>query len=434
MTVDRFEVKLPDILTELALPSVPDYIDDVLRQTARTRQRPGWTFPERWLPMDIATSIPTGTGRIPWRVIGVVALVALAVALALVAIGSRQQRLPAPFGPASNGAVIFERDGDIYVADAELGQEQGLIRGGFAPVWARDGSRFYFGRQQAQGVAVMTADPDGRNIRQVSPSLLIGPGAHDLSPDSTELAVIDPDSGRPGLRILSLTGDGAERDLPVGAIEPDDFVLWRPGASGELVFGGHPDGDRTELGVFAIRSDGTGLRPLALQHDESPDNADQPTQLSFQGFSLSSDGKLAAYWNWEPTVHPGHSCYIHLLDLATGVDRRMTYDPTADCELMPEFTPDGQSIVAEQGNLAEASNLFVARVDDVAPEVPFGPSYNYRSRGGYLLSPDGTEVIWLPTDYAMADTHGRMITVATGAIRISDVQFGNDLSWQRRAP
>ena len=33
----------------------PDYIDDVLATTAQRRQRPAWTFPERWLPMDITT-------------------------------------------------------------------------------------------------------------------------------------------------------------------------------------------------------------------------------------------------------------------------------------------------------------------------------------------------------------------------------------------
>jgi hypothetical protein len=238
-------------------------------------------------------------------VIGVVALIVLALALALIAIGSRRQRLPAPFGPAANGALIYERDGDIYVADAELSHEEGLIRGGIAPVWARDGGRIFFGRQQAHGVAVMSADPDGRNVRQASPSLIVTPEEHDLSPDSTELAVIDQASGRPGLRILNLTGDGGSKALDVGAIAPDDFVLWRPGTSGELVFGGHPNGDLTELGVYAIRSDGTGLRPLVLQHDESPDNAQKPTQLSFQGFSLSSDGKLAAYWDWRRTSSPG---------------------------------------------------------------------------------------------------------------------------------
>ena len=53
--------------------AVPDYRDDIVRQTARTRQRPAWTFPERWLPVSVITSralaAPTGplAGRGPRR-------------------------------------------------------------------------------------------------------------------------------------------------------------------------------------------------------------------------------------------------------------------------------------------------------------------------------------------------------------------------------
>ncbi len=32
----------------------PDYLDDIVTQSRRTRQRPAWTFLERWLPMTIA--------------------------------------------------------------------------------------------------------------------------------------------------------------------------------------------------------------------------------------------------------------------------------------------------------------------------------------------------------------------------------------------
>ncbi len=34
----------------------PDYRDDLFRRTARTRQRPAWTFIERWLPMTFITA------------------------------------------------------------------------------------------------------------------------------------------------------------------------------------------------------------------------------------------------------------------------------------------------------------------------------------------------------------------------------------------
>ena len=65
MTSDRrFEQDLPDLMAQLAPRRVPDYRDDIVRQTARTRQRPAWTFPERWLPMDITLAPARGRPRV----------------------------------------------------------------------------------------------------------------------------------------------------------------------------------------------------------------------------------------------------------------------------------------------------------------------------------------------------------------------------------
>ena len=50
---ERFEREIPSLMDEIAPPRLPDYLDDMLRQTGRTRQRPAWASPERWLPMDV---------------------------------------------------------------------------------------------------------------------------------------------------------------------------------------------------------------------------------------------------------------------------------------------------------------------------------------------------------------------------------------------
>jgi len=50
--IDRFERQLPAALTDLADPRTPDYLIDILGQTARTRQRPAWVNPGRWNPMS----------------------------------------------------------------------------------------------------------------------------------------------------------------------------------------------------------------------------------------------------------------------------------------------------------------------------------------------------------------------------------------------
>ena len=47
MTSDRrIERDLPDLLDDLYMTSAPTYRDHILQQTARTRQRPAWSFVE----------------------------------------------------------------------------------------------------------------------------------------------------------------------------------------------------------------------------------------------------------------------------------------------------------------------------------------------------------------------------------------------------
>src|SRR5437867_13063954 len=104
-TPRRFEADLPALLADLYLAGTPDYRDDLIQQTARVRQRPAWTFPERWLPVELVTTRVPLT-RMPWRQIGVLALIAILLVAALaVYVGSHQQRLPAPFGIAANGII-----------------------------------------------------------------------------------------------------------------------------------------------------------------------------------------------------------------------------------------------------------------------------------------------------------------------------------------
>jgi len=101
MTTDRRRVRdLPQILGELATGPYPDYIDDVLATTAQMRQRPAWTFPERWLPMvDIARQ-PVLVPRLPWRSISLaVVLLALLLAATALLVGTQPLRPAATSTP-----------------------------------------------------------------------------------------------------------------------------------------------------------------------------------------------------------------------------------------------------------------------------------------------------------------------------------------------
>ena len=98
-TFERFERSIPELMNELAPARVPDYVDDMLRTTATKSQRPAWSYPERWLPVEI-TARPLMTRSVPWRPLVVLALIALLIAASLVVYVGSQNRVPPPFGVA----------------------------------------------------------------------------------------------------------------------------------------------------------------------------------------------------------------------------------------------------------------------------------------------------------------------------------------------
>ena len=106
-TERRLERDLPPILGDLAMGPYPDYIDDVLATTAQRRQRPAWTFPERWLPMDLTSDAGLRTAPSPGAELGVLALIALLLAaaaggvhrLAAAASGAVRARRPTASSP-----------------------------------------------------------------------------------------------------------------------------------------------------------------------------------------------------------------------------------------------------------------------------------------------------------------------------------------------
>ncbi len=49
---DGFDRTVTEWLDEQAGHGTPGYLDEILTRTDRTRQRPWWSSPERWLPMQ----------------------------------------------------------------------------------------------------------------------------------------------------------------------------------------------------------------------------------------------------------------------------------------------------------------------------------------------------------------------------------------------
>ena len=84
MNRDRFDHSLSGWLADQS--STPTYLDEAMARTRATRQRPAWSFPERWLPMQLTMRrayVPR-----PFFYLALVALLAIAVAAAALTIGA----------------------------------------------------------------------------------------------------------------------------------------------------------------------------------------------------------------------------------------------------------------------------------------------------------------------------------------------------------
>jgi hypothetical protein len=110
----RIERRLPGILADLGAGAAPDYAETLLARTAATRQRPGWLFPGRWIPMTAISERLNAAPRVPWRALALAALLLIGLIATALFVGS-ERRLPPPFGPAANGAIPYVANSDLFV-------------------------------------------------------------------------------------------------------------------------------------------------------------------------------------------------------------------------------------------------------------------------------------------------------------------------------
>ncbi len=144
---DGFTPLLDTWLAEEGRPTTPDYLDEVFARTAKTRQRPAWLSPGRWLPMSTTT---LNTRLYPLRPVAkYLALAALLIAAVLAAtlLLSGARRLPPPFGPAANGRIFFDVNGAIVSTKPDGSDRRSLdiqLPGVATPVASPDGTTLAF--------------------------------------------------------------------------------------------------------------------------------------------------------------------------------------------------------------------------------------------------------------------------------------------------
>jgi Tol biopolymer transport system component len=356
-------------------------------------------------------------------------MVALVVAAVALYAGS-QRRLPPPFGPADNGLIPFNANGDILVGDPLTGVTRPLVAGpsnDYGPTFAPDGSLVAFLRASANcpepggncpgGEDVVVVAPDGTGVRAVNPQPLVGIRYVAWAPDSRSLYVSQGDYSTYRLVRLPIDGSGP-REL-VSGLEVD-WIVFRPPVGDELLVRGIVDG---AFGLYRMRPDGSDVRLLApgnIPGEAFNDNQD----LNFP--SYSPDGSRIYYNKYEGgTIQ----AWVTNAD-GSNPHRFNASGPVSgwwEGEMAP--SPDGKWVlmwrVPPEGVAGAAVTLFPA--DGSGDGVKIGPRVSGTAHWSW--SPDSTKILLNYNDPAEGDEG--VIDVATRTFTTLPWHADAEPDWQR---
>jgi hypothetical protein len=428
---ERVERQLQGILEDLAAPRRPDYLDDLHRQLAATRQRSAWPLLERWLPVTDYAGRSVPAPRLPLRAIGAVLLIAALLLATLVVVGSRT-RIPPPFGPAGNGLITWALDGDIFVGDPVGGTVKRVVATDDLdrnPSFSPDGTHIVFLRQVSAetgqfDLVLIRADGSASTVLTAVPIAI--PEAVEWAPDGRSLLVNDSHGV---LTRHFVDGSTSQLVLEGVHLEPDAF---RP-----------PDGSQ----ILYERADDPGALYVMNADGSAPRQVFAPTTAAC-GCSLagparwSPDGRSVAF-----AVHMDgtEGARISVLDIAAGSLRQLANEEGAWVENDPTWSPDGTRIAFNRWQNVAADDWSIRPIAIVAASggavTPVGLAPI--SDGALIVwSPDGSTILSLPGSLTEAFTWaptGQTIArpilfdVTGGTSRQLDWSVGSISSWQRVA-
>lgn len=433
----RFEQDLPALLTDLYVAGIPDYRDDLVQRIAATRQRPAWTFRERWLPMDLVTE-RVSTPRLPWRAIGVLAMIGLLVATALALYVGSRPRLPDPFGVAENGKLAYVVNGDIYVRASLDSPGEPFVTGPeveTAAMFSLLGDRLAFLREAEGGEDLWVIDLDGRGLQRLG-----GPYRAldwvEWSPDSRNLSVGYDRRGIPAVEIVRADGSGGRR---VAADMPAMSPSWRPPDGRQLLFRGQENG---RSGFYIV--DAEGGEPVRL--DLYGDRIEGPG-YDLQWPAWSPTGDRLAYHTLVPLPDsqlqtPGFRITVATIGVdGTVVDRTpLEFSAVADDELNPVFTPDGTQFLYQQrtgwtppdpaSGVPTVDTLWIAPADGKGPARNLGIESRKGDGFSVQVAPDGKSLIV----HLWGEGEDWLVDPVSATATRTDLASSSGITWQRKAP
>jgi dipeptidyl aminopeptidase/acylaminoacyl peptidase len=419
----RFEQReLPELLEQLAMGPTPDYRIDIVQATSRTRQRPTWTFPGRWIPMTTITSRLAPAPRIPWRILVVAALL-LALAVSVLLVVGSQRRTP-PFGLAANGQVAYAANGDIYTVDPVTGASTAVITGpetDTQPVWSRDGAHFVFERKAFDDGRLFVASADGHELIAVTPKPLTGLANYAFSPDGREVMFISGLANNKKLWIAKADGSGARQlDVHLGVLE----AAYRPPDGSEIVFAseGQSGGG---IGLYAVDVKSGVVRQILA-----------PSAGVGRGVSVvSPDGSRVAFS--ASTDDPDKNTYrVHVATTdGSGTDRVLPMPAGAIFQDLPAWSNDGTRLVVARGYAPHDEDMVLAVVPADGSGVGVETEHRITSccSNAYEWAPDDSTILVTLFGFDNQQPLRQvLLDPVTGATKPASWDTTSLPAWQRR--
>jgi dipeptidyl aminopeptidase/acylaminoacyl peptidase len=406
--------------------STPTYLAETMARTRVTRQRPAWTFAERWIPMQLTLRRPIALPP-AFAYLAVLVLLALAAIAGAVLLSGALPRHASPFGLATNGLLAYDSGGSIFIvrpdgsAPVRLATTAAKVSD---PAFSPDGSRLAFYGEVAGKPVLFASAADGSGATVLSTGIgldldpQLGLPAVSWSPESDRLvfAGVAPDGRRD---IYVARADGSETKVIGPRTQDRSDPAWSP--DGRLIaFRGLDPAEQASMsefhataGLYVIHPDGTGEREVAHGLGGS-------WQYRRPLWAPDPAVERIATNVGEPGVYD-----VAVFDVGTGVVTQLTpTDGTA--ALWPVWSPDGSRLA---WSTSSPSGPEIAKPDGTDLHA-IGPVIAY----DFVWSPDGTSLFgWKaddPTTAVIVSVDGSKPTIEIPA----GATPGTKWSWQRTAP
>ena len=378
--------------------------------------------------MTAISSPAASAPRIPWRAVGLVAVLLLALLIGAVLVAARSRACPPPFGPAANGLVAYDLGGDIYATDPITGAVTALVAGpttDMRPVWSRNGTQFVFERMSEGTTSLgklFVADADGRGLMAVTPTAMSNLADYAFSPDGRELLFTSGADGHAELWIAKTDGSGP-RKLDVGTIDGVVGPAYAAPDGAEIVF----------VGAGPIE-DGNGVYAVNVASGKVRTILEPEPGVGRDYLRLAPDGTRLAFSAATTKVPAPNSYRVHVVTMDGRTDLTLPMPEGATFEDAPAWSNDSTRLAVTRGYAEHNEKMELAAVpaDGSGPGVESALGLTGCCDTSMAWAPDDTTILVRPLFSTDSPLPQLLMDPATGATSPAPWSGTSESTWQRK--